>query len=286
VVDAGLASVVRVDGSAAPLERVDARLSGYRGARPVRFGNAAADQLQLDVAGELLEFAAALAAAGALPDALAGAVAPLVRWIERHWNEPDHGIWEIRGTPRRYTHSRVMAWVGLDRAAGLAESGRVAGDAASWRALASHIRTLTCTGAALDLYGTDSGADAALSAAVTNGFLDPRGDIAAATLDLVAHDLEDGGLVHRYRGARDEISDPCAPFVFPTFWLAWAEAAAGRDEVPWLAAAVATGSPLGLYGEVRDPDGGGPFGNFPQVQSHAALVQALIDAPEPITRRW
>lgn len=291
VLDGGLRPVVRVDGGAAPPERVAKGLDGYRGARQVRFGNAAADQLQVDVAGEVLELAAALAAAGTLPDSLAGAVAPLVAWIEDHWDTPDHGIWEIRGTPRRYTHSHVMAWVGLDRAARLGETGRIDGEPDSWRALASHVRVATTSmstgaGPALQLYGPDGGADAALSVALTNGFLVPHGDPAAATLDLIAHDLDDAGLVQRYRGSRDQLPDPCAPFVFPTFWLASAQGAAGRDGAPWLQAATAAGSRLGLYGEVRDPDSGGPLGNFPHVQSHAALVNALTEAPDTVSRRW
>lgn len=279
----GVRPLVRVDGTEAPPERTDAQLAGYRGARPVRFGNAAAEQLQLDVAGEALEFAFALAKADALPGPLGAAVAPLAAWIAHNWEAPDHGIWEIRGAPRRYTHSRVMAWLGLDRAARLAGRGLAAGDEPAWRAAATRVRaaTLPSGGGALQLHTPGGGADAALTQAVQNGFLDAAGPEAVATLDLIATELDDAGLLQRYQGSRDLLADPCAPFVFPTFWMATAEAAAGRDGSRWLRAAVAAASPLGLFGEVRDPESGGPLGNFPQVQSHAALVGAVA-GPERV----
>lgn len=277
VAEDGVRPLVRVDGTAAPAERTDPGLAGYRGARPVRFGNAAADQLQLDVAGEVLEFAFALARADALPGSLAAAVQPLAAWIAGRWDAPDHGIWEIRGAPRQYTHSRVMAWLGLERAARLAGRGLARGDAPAWQGLAENIRAavLPAGGAALQLHPTGGGADAALTLAVQNGFLDPAAPEAAATLDLIARELDDSGLLQRYRGSRDLLADPCAPFVFPTFWMSTAEAEAGRDGTRWLEAAVSASSPLGLFGEVRDPQSGGPLGNFPQVQSHAALLGTI-----------
>ena len=287
VAESGVRPLVRIDGGDPPEERADPGIAGYGGARPVRFGNAAAGQLQLDVAGEVLELADILERAGALPPALAASVAPLASWIADRWHTPDHGIWEIRGTPRQYTHSRVMGWLGLDRAAGLAERGRVPGDASRWRALAERIRAATVPAAgALQLTGGGSGGDAALAVAVQNGFLDPAGPTAAATLDLIERDLDDDGLLQRYRGSRDPLTDPCAPFVFPTFWMATAAARAGRDGGRWLQAAAATAGPLGLLGEVRDPESGGPYGNYPQVQSHAALVLALTADPSQVSSRW
>ena len=277
VTDSGVRPVVRVDGTDAPGERTAAELRGYRGARPVRFGNEAAAQLQVDVAGEVLALAAELGSAGVLPESLASASSMLSAWIETNWRTPDHGIWEIRGERRRYTHSAVMAWAGLDAVVRLAESGRLPGRV-SWLHTADTIRreVLASAGPALRLHLDGGTADAALSAAVDTGFVDPGSPAATATLDLIAGELTDNGALQRYGGTQDLLDDPCAPFIFPTLWLASAETRAGRDGTRWLRSAVSTAGAFGLFGEVRDPASGGPLGNYPQVQSHAALVMALI----------
>lgn len=273
----GVRPMVRVDGADAPEERVRMELSGYRGATPVRFGNAAAQQFQLDVGGEVLDLAHQLATAGALPEALATAAPGIAGWIAEHWSEPDHGIWEIRGAARPYTHSQVMAWVGLDRAARLAGTGSIRGDGASWRATAHAVRAhvLDRPRQPLQLHHRSGGADAALSSIVEHGFVARDDPAVGATLDLIAARLDRDGVLDRYEGVRDPLPDTSAPFVFPTFWMATAAGAAGRDGGRWLRAAAASCGPLGLYGEVVDPATGGPLGNYPQVQSHAALVTAL-----------
>ncbi|MGH7685695.1 MAG: glycoside hydrolase family 15 protein, partial [Candidatus Dormibacteria bacterium] len=288
IASGGVSPLVRVDGTSPPPESLHPELPGYRGARPVRFGNAAAGQLQVDVAGEVLELARALAHSDSLPASLASAVTPLAHWLVDSWQVPDHGIWEIRGAAREYTHSRVMAWVGLTSAAEIVEhtEGYVRRDDASlWRRTAEAIRTATTPpgGIPMQLRVDGGGADASLSVAVMNGFLDPGSTTAAATLDLIARDLDDHGMLQRYQGTQDELADPCAPFVFPSFWMASAEAAAGRDSTRRLEAAVSAAGELGLFGEVRDPATGGPLGNYPQVQSHAALIQSLTVLP---SLRW
>ena len=278
VADSGVRPMVRVDGTHAPAERALPELPGYRGAGPVRFGNEAAAQLQVDVAGEVLVLARELGSADALPDSLVAASHTLAAWIESNWRTPDHGIWEIRGQPRRYTHSAVMAWAGLDAAVRLAESGRLPGRV-SWLHSADAIRrdVLASSGRALRLHVVDGGAaDAALSAAVDSGFLDAGSPVVRATLDLIADELADNGALQRYSGTQDLLDDPCAPFIFPTFWLSSAETQAGRDGAGWLLSAVSAAGSFELFGEVRDPSTGGPLGNYPQVQSHAALVMALI----------
>lgn len=277
VSNAGVRPMVRVDGTEAPPERAAPELRGYRDARPVRFGNQAAEQQQVDVAGEVLALARDLGAADALPDSLAAASHTLAGWIESNWRTPDHGIWEIRGQPRRYTHSAVMAWAGLGAAVRLAESGRLRGRV-SWLQAADVIRrdVLASAGSALRLHLDGGDADAALSAAVDAGFVDAESPIATATLDLIGSELADDGVLQRYGGTQDLLDDPCAPFIFPTFWLASAETRAGRDGSRWLRAAASAAGPFGLFGEVRDPGTGGPLGNYPQVQSHAALVMALV----------
>ena len=277
VQEGGVRPVLRVDGAAPPAETQPNGIRGYRGAHPVRFGNAAAEQLQLDVAGEVVELAAALAAVDALPRELAAATTLLASWTVHTWQEPDHGIWEIRGRPRHYTHSRVMAWLALRDAAGLAERGRVRGDVTGWRAAAGAIRGTVLDGhrGPLQLHAEGGGADAALSVVAGNGFLEPGDPRRDATLDLIAARLDHGGLLDRHEGRPDTLADRCAPFVFPSFWMAAAERAAGRDAAGRLRAATATAGALGLFGEVVDPATGGPLGNYPQVQSHASFVLAV-----------
>jgi len=282
----------RVDGTLAPAETERPDLSGYRGARPVRFGNAAAAQLQLDVAGSVAELARSLASVDALPPSLAAATHRLADWTVAHWNDADHGIWEIRGEPRPYTHSRVMQWSALHNAVALARRGVVSGVGGAgverWDGMAEAIRaaTLTKDGGALQLHDGGGGADAALSVAVTGGFLRPEDPRATATLDLITSRLVRSDLVERYEGTQDGVADPCAPFVFPTFWLAGALRAVGRDASPMLRAAAGACGFFGLYGEVADPVTRAPLGNYPQVQSHAACVLCLTEAGRELSSPW
>ena len=267
--------LLRVDGTPSPREEMLEHLRGYRGARPVRIGNAAAGQPQLDVAGEVLELAAALAEHDALPQTLRDGVATLADWTAAHWTEPDHGIWEIRGQARRYTHSRVMAWAGLQRAADLAERGVVRGSATAWRSTAAAIHAaVLATPGPLQLTDAGGGPDAALAQAVTVGLLPPGDPRATATLDSILSGLDRNGLVDRHDPAEDLSAEPCAPFLFPTFWLAEALQRCGRDGSAPFAAAVSARGALDLFGEVADPQARTPLGNYPQVQSHASFVLA------------
>jgi GH15 family glucan-1,4-alpha-glucosidase len=270
-----------VDGTAPPPERALDHLRGYGGARPVRIGNAASEQPQLDVAGEVLELAAGLAAQELLPESLREGVVRVADWTAGHWTRPDHGIWEIRGAPRHYTHSRVMAWAGLRKAAALAERGVVSGDARRWQGAADDIRDAVLRrGGALALTDAGGGPDAALAQAATFGFLDSGDTRLHATLDSITATLDRGGLIDRHVPAEDAMSDPCGPFLFATFWLAEALERCGRDGSRHFAAAVAARGSVDLFGEVADPRDGSPLGNYPQVQSHASFVLAAT-APGP-----
>lgn len=275
-------ALVRVDGTVPPVERTLDALSGYRGARPVRVGNAAAEQRQLDVGGELTQLARVLAGLDALPKSLAGACVRIADWTAEHWLEPDHGIWEIRGPARRYTHSRVMAWVALRDAVQLADSGVIAGSSSAWRraAMQVHEHVLSAPAGALQLTDAGGGADAALSCVPLVAFLPPTHRTVRATLDLIRHELDRSGLLDRHRAEQDISQEPCGPFVFPTFWMASALAAAGASGKRYFSAAAASRGALDLFGETADPVRRGPLGNFPQVQSHAALVlAATADQP-------
>ena len=163
VTEHGPMPLLRVDGSAPPQELERVELAGYRGARPVRIGNAAAAQAQLDVPGEVIELASALAGLHALPNALATAVPILATWLTEHWRQPDNGIWESRDVPRRYTHSLVTAMSGLAGSAALADSGAVTGDAHAWRAAASAVTSALAGEGAFELRLDGGGADAALA---------------------------------------------------------------------------------------------------------------------------
>lgn len=276
VTESGPIPLVRVDGTAPPEEMEIPELAGYGGARPVRIGNAAAGQAQLDVPGEVIELATSLARESALPDELREAVPILAWWLVQHWCEPDHGIWEIRGPAARYTHSLITAASGLEGAAALAEQRVASGDASAWRhAAAAAAADLGTAGGALELRIDGGGADAALAQAALLGGLDMVAGRIDPTLDLIVARLGRGGLVDRYEGHPDPLPAPAAAFVFPTFWLAGALAARGGDGSRWLESALATRGPLGLFGEVADPVDHSPLGNYPQVQSHAAFVLAV-----------
>jgi GH15 family glucan-1,4-alpha-glucosidase len=280
VTEFGPLPLVRIDGTAPPEETEITELSGYGGARPVRIGNAAAGQAQLDVPGEIIELATSLARSTALPDELAAAVPILAGWLVDHWQEPDNGIWEIRGTPRRYTHSLLTAVSGLMGAASLADRRLVTGDASIWRrAAAAATATIGPTGGAMEIHLDGGGADAALTQVGMLGGLEGFSARIGPTLDLIMDRLGRGGLVDRHESQADTLADPCAPFIFPTFWLAGALAASGRDGSRYLETALATHGSLGLFGEVADPVDHAPMGNYPQVQSHATFVLAVL-APE------
>jgi GH15 family glucan-1,4-alpha-glucosidase len=273
-------ALLRVDGTAPPPEVTLDHLDGHGGARPVRIGNGAAAQAQLDVVGEVVDLAAALDRAGALPASLRDAVPGLAALAMRRWDEPDHGIWEIRGAPRRYTQSRVMAWAGLRRAAALARRGAVNGDAAVWERAAAGLREAVLAGvpagAPLPLH-PGGGLDGALAIAPLVGFLPATDARALSTLDAISRELGASGLVERHSPVDDGITDPCAPFVFATLWLATALERCGGDGRRHAAAALAEHGVGGLLGEVALP-GGGPLGNYPQVQSHASVILAGVPA--------
>ncbi|HEX6493387.1 MAG TPA: glycoside hydrolase family 15 protein, partial [Candidatus Dormibacteraeota bacterium] len=285
-------ALIRVDGSAPPPETTLDHLAGHFGARPVRIGNGAAAQPQLDVTGEVIDLAHALHRAGALPDPLRDAVPELARHAHLHHATPDHGIWEIRGDPRVYTHSQVMAWTGLVRAASLARRGVVGGDAAAWERTAEMIRARALTDDLgrpwpwLPLVLSEGyGEDAALSVAPLVGFLGPRDPLTVSTLKAIAGGLGYSGLVQRHSSILDgTIPPPCAPFIFVTLWLAAALERCGRSGRKFARAALRERGFGGLLGEVALPKNG-PMGNYPQAQSHASLILAAIPGRRRARRR-
>ncbi|RBM18413.1 glycoside hydrolase family 15 [Streptomyces sp. PT12] len=278
-------------------ERQLDHLAGWGGARPVRVGNDAWSQPQLDVYGELLDTAARFAdqLAGAAP-ALGTFLLGLADAAAEAWDRPDHGIWEVRGEPRHFLYSKLMCWVALDRAIALADRlGDRLGDrpggteerAAGWRRSADEIRAAIeergwseRAGAFTQSFGSDVLDASALMLPIT-GFLpgdDPR---VLATVDAVSRDLTDRrGLVRRYRTGSGEGADGLAgeegSFLLCTFWLSQAQAMAGRtDEArDTFERAASHANDLALLAEQVAPDSGRMLGNFPQAFSHIGLVNA------------
>jgi GH15 family glucan-1,4-alpha-glucosidase len=276
--------LLRVDGTAAPSEQRLDHLAGHGGARPVRIGNAAAAQTQVDVIGEVLDLAAALQRRDALPASLRRCVPQLADASGRLASRPDHGIWEVRGRRKRYTHSRIMAWMALRRAAAMARRTPGLGDAARWegaadelhaRILAEHLQP----SGALSLHHRGGGPDAALTLVPLVGFLRCDEPTTTATLDSIERGLSRDGLLDRYLGQPDHIPDPCAPFLFPTLWLASARERCGGDGTVAFAAAVATRGDGDLFGEVAHPATLTPLGNYPHIQSHAAFILTAFTRP-------
>jgi GH15 family glucan-1,4-alpha-glucosidase len=276
----GPTPVFRVDGQKPPAEHELRQLQGYRGAKPVRIGNAAAAQVQIDAPAEFIELAWTLTAHGGLPAGVGAATSRCADWLVANWGEPDHGIWEIRGRPRQYTHSRMVAAVALNGASRMAGPGILSGDGDRWRRTGEGLRAeiLAGAGSALELRSDGGGADAALALMSHVGFLAPHDPLQRRTLDLIERRLDRNGLLDRYEGQPDEMRDPCGPFVFPTFWMATALQSAGGDGSPHFRAAVGARGSLGLFGEVVDPHDGTPLGNYPQLQSHAAFLNAATEA--------
>jgi len=272
-------ALVRVDGTEPPEEQELHDLTGYRGARPVRIGNAAAKQLQVDIAGEVTQLARALAGHEALPDTLARACTRIADWAATRWQDPDHGIWEIRGAPRRYTYSQVMAWTALRDAAVLADSGRISGHPAAWLHVADEVRAHVLRRGDSPLQLTDSadGPDAAIACAPLVGLLDHDSETARSTLDLIERGLDRNGLLDRCLAEHEAFPDPCGPFLFPTFWMASAQELCGGDGRHHFHNAYTCRGSTGLFGEVADPQTLSPLGNYPQVQSHAAFLLAATD---------
>jgi GH15 family glucan-1,4-alpha-glucosidase len=287
-----LQPLYRLDGGSLARER-RLSLAGYRDSQPVRAGNAATDQLQLDTYGELLQTAWLYAEAGEPMDLdigrrLAG-VADLVCEL---WREPDAGIWEVRGEPAHFTQSKMLCWVALDRASRLAERGFLpTRHAAHWRRQAAAIRSFTeqhCFNPDLDSYvrsaGTDE-LDASVLLGLLSGYGQPRSRRWSTTIDAVRRGLGHGPYTYRYTG-EDGLPGGEGAFVSCSFWLAEALARNGRVEqaTALMDQLVELANDVGLYAEEIDPTNGAFLGNLPQGLSHLSLISAATAIEEESTR--
>ncbi len=257
-------------------------LPGYEGSRPVRSGNGAHDQLQIDVFGEVLDALHQARVAGIEPDAEAWSLAKaLVGVLERCWSEPDDGIWEVRGGRRHFTHSKVMAWVAVDRAIRSAERFGVPGPLGRWRALREEIRAdvlahgVNDDGVFVQSYGSRE-LDASLLMVPLIGFLPASDPRVANTVAAIERELTVDSFVYRYRSHPDVdgLEGGEGTFLMCTFWMADNLAMLGRVEEARerFRRLLAIRNDVGLLAEQYDPVAGRMLGNFPQAFSHVSLV--------------
>ena len=273
----------RVDGSRRLDEAELPWLPGYRFAQPVRVGNAAAGQLQLDVYGELINTLHAAERAGMeRSDQGRHLEHAIVEHVATVWGRPDQGLWESRGRPRHYTYSKVMAWVALDRfLAGRGGDELPEAQRQSMCALRDHIHDVVCR------EGFDSGLgsftsyfggqeiDASLLLLPKVGFLPADDERMIGTVRLIEETLVEDGLVRRH--LMNDIV-PEGAFIACSFWLAECQFWQGRhaDAARTVERVLATGSDLGLLSEEYDIVSRRLTGNFPQALSHLALINAFL----------
>jgi GH15 family glucan-1,4-alpha-glucosidase len=261
-------------------------LPGYAGSRPVRTGNAAHSQLQLDVYGELADVLWQSTRAGARVGADTWSlVLLLLDSLEERWREPDEGIWEVRGPRRHFTHSKVMCWLAFDRGVQMAEHAGYEAPIDRWRKIRDEVHAEVCArgfserlGHFVQSYDADV-LDASLLRIPIVGFLpgdDPR---VVSTIDAILAGLTDDGFVMRYDPTDpsvDGIGEPEGVFLPCSFWMVEALALAGRrdDAQRLFGRLLGVATDLGLYAEEYDPSERRLLGNFPQAFTHLALVAA------------
>jgi GH15 family glucan-1,4-alpha-glucosidase len=272
----------RLDGGVGIAER-EIDLAGYRGSRPVRVGNGAVAQTQLDIYGALFETAWLYSEGHHALDRETGAVlARIADHVCGTWRRPDSGIWEVRNGPFQFTHSKVMCWVALDRAARLADRGEMpAAHAPRWRGEAEAIRAYVdrdCWSDDLHSYTRTAGSgdvDASLLMLALVKWADPRDERIRGTIDAVDRLLRHDDVVYRYH-AEDGVPGGEGCFLNCSFWLVGALARCGRvDEATRLMGRLAArANDVGLFSEEIDPASGAFLGNFPQALVHLALIDA------------
>jgi GH15 family glucan-1,4-alpha-glucosidase len=274
-------------------------LPGYEGSRPVRIGNAASRQFQLDVYGEVIDalYHARLLGLEALPDAWANARS-LLDFVESAWQRPDEGIWEVRGPRRHFTHSKIMAWVALDRAVKAIERWGLEGPADRWARARDAIHDQVCRqgfnadlGSFVQSYGSRE-LDASLLMIPLVGFLPPNDPRVRGTVSAIERGLMRDGFVSRYvsHDSVDGLPPGEGAFLPCTFWLADNLHLMGREAEARKLFERLLGlcNDVGLLSEEYDTRTGRLIGNFPQAFSHVGLVNTALNlspAPGPADTR-
>ncbi len=267
-------------------------LSGYEGSTPVRIGNRAVLQLQLDVYGEVLDSAVTYWQSPIPKESNVspGQAKAILHHLEKVWREPDNGIWEVRGPRRQFTHSKVMAWVAFDRAVTLAEEGILPiGDVDHWRQLRDEIHAEVCDKGfdpELNSFTQSYGSkllDASLLMLAPVGFLPPDDQRIVGTVEAIQKGLVTDGFVRRYQTDTDEDVDGLkgteGAFLMTTFWLADNLVLLGHyDEAKELFERLCgLCNDVGLLSEEYDPKADRLLGNFPQAFSHVALINTAAN---------
>jgi GH15 family glucan-1,4-alpha-glucosidase len=271
-------------------------LPGYEGSAPVRIGNAAVGQRQLDVYGELIDALSLGRAAGIRFDRHSWSLQrALLAFLEKNWDQPDEGIWEVRGPRRHFVHSKVMAWVAFDRAYRATTQG-LPGPGDRWQEIAAKIHAEVCShgfdekrGAFTQYYGSTA-LDAAVLLIPEVGFLPPEDPRVVSTVTAIQRDLVSDGLVRRYQLATgpsevDGLSGSEGAFLACSFWLVTALQRIGREDQAneLFERLLGLRNDVGLLSEEYDPRYGRLVGNIPQAFSHVPLIQAALNlaAHEP-----
>jgi GH15 family glucan-1,4-alpha-glucosidase len=263
-------------------------LPGFAGSRPVRVGNAASTQLQLDVVGEVLDAAYQTAAHGLEDSGLGWALLKqMLRWLEDGWRQKDAGIWEVRGPVRHFTHSKVMTWVAFDRAVRLHEEFGHDGPVDRWRALRDEIKAQVLARAWSERhqafaqsYDSDD-LDASVLTMPMVGFLPATDPRFVSTVAAIRRELGVDGLIRRYRTEGSENDGlPAGEGVFLpcSFWLVEVLALQGRhdDARELFERLLDLRNDVGLLAEEYDPEAGCQLGNFPQAFTHLSLIAAAV----------
>ncbi|MEU9251883.1 glycoside hydrolase family 15 protein [Streptomyces sp. NPDC048270] len=264
-------------------------LHGYASSAPVRVGNAAVDQLQLDVYGEVIDSLHLARSAGLPSEEHAWRIQlALLDFLERNWHRPDEGLWEVRGPRRHFVHSKVMAWVAADRAVRTLEGDpSIPGDVERWRLMRDEVHRDVCEngydperGTFTQYYGS-SELDAATLLIPRVGFLPPDDPRVIGTVDAVREELGRSGLVRRYSTEGptvDGLPGDEGAFLACSFWLADALHLTGRREEArtLFERLLAVRNDVGLLAEEYDPVSGRQLGNFPQAFSHVGLVNTAL----------
>ena len=268
------------------LEERELPLRGYLDSRPVRIGNGASHQFQLDIYGSLLDAALHYdRSGGILTIEEWEKLRAMVEYVREHWRDPDAGIWEARNQPRHYTYSKVWAWVALTRAARLAERTNMDVPADDWKREAEEIRAEVLerawdpdVGAFTQAYGHPD-LDASVLVMPTVGFIEADDPRFQQTIETVMRELAAGPFPLLYRYHNDDgVGGPEGAFLLPSFWLVEALALGGQMDRARaaLAALREHASPLGLYAEEVHPETLTLLGNFPQGFSHLGFINAAL----------
>jgi GH15 family glucan-1,4-alpha-glucosidase len=263
-------------------------LPGYAGSRPVRIGNAAHEQFQLDTYGEMMDALHEARRHGLARDDHAWSLQQnVMEFLEGAWDQPDDGIWEVRGTRRHFTHSKVLAWVAFDRAVEAVERWDRPGPLDRWRRIRDEIHEEVCReGFNVELnsftqaYGSDE-LDASTLLIPLLGFLPPEDPRVIGTVEAIQRELMREGFVERYRTHEVDDGLPAGEGVFLpcSFWLVDALLMLGRDDEAQVLfeKLLAVSSDLGLLAEEYDPSAKRLLGNFPQAFTHVGLVNSAYN---------